>query len=142
MELRDGPPPAGPAPSRPGMAVALTIDMIFDALAIRLKAEEVAGERVISNWQFTDLDDGAGSGSWVLALENQAIHYVHGRHADNAAVTVTLTKSDFVQITGGAMTFIDAVTEGKVQLDGDPSVLVTIFGNLDAFETGFPIVEP
>jgi alkyl sulfatase BDS1-like metallo-beta-lactamase superfamily hydrolase len=78
----------------------------------------------------------------VLALENQAIHYVHGRHADDAAVTVTLTKSDFVQITGGAMTFIEAVTDGKVQLDGDPSVLVTIFGNLDTFETGFAIVEP
>ena len=43
MELRDGPPPARPAPARPCMAVALTIDMIFDALAIRLKAEEVAG---------------------------------------------------------------------------------------------------
>jgi alkyl sulfatase BDS1-like metallo-beta-lactamase superfamily hydrolase len=40
------------------------------------------------------------------------------------------------------MTFIDAVTAGKVQLDGDPSVLITIFGNLDTFETGFAIVEP
>ena len=78
----------------------------------------------------------------MLALENQAIHYVCGRHAEDAAVTVTLAKGDFIRITGGAMTFIDAVTEGKVQLAGDPSGLVTIFGNLDTFESGFPIVEP
>ena len=72
QELRHGPPPARPAPSRRGFAVALTIDMVFDAMAIRLKSEDVVGEHVITNWQFTDLDE--SEASWVLALENQAIH--------------------------------------------------------------------
>ena len=140
QELRHGPPPARPAPSRRGFAVALTIDMVFDAMAIRLKSEDVVGEHVITNWQFTDLDE--PEASWVLALENQAIHHVCGRHDPDAAVTVTLTKDLLVDISGGGVSFIDAVGDGLVALDGDPSALITIFGNLDTFETGFAIVEP
>jgi alkyl sulfatase BDS1-like metallo-beta-lactamase superfamily hydrolase len=78
----------------------------------------------------------------VLALENQAIHYVCGRHDADAAVTVTLTKDLLVDISGGVVSFIDAVGDDLIALDGDPSALVTIFGNLDTFETGFAIVEP
>jgi alkyl sulfatase BDS1-like metallo-beta-lactamase superfamily hydrolase len=139
QELRHGPPPSRPAPARRGFAVALTIDMVFDAMAIRLKSEAVAGEHVVTNWQFTDLDE--SEASWILALENQAIHHVCGRHDPNAAVTVTLTKDLLVDITGGA-SFVDAVADGRVTVDGDPAALITIFGNLDTFETGFTIVEP
>jgi alkyl sulfatase BDS1-like metallo-beta-lactamase superfamily hydrolase len=140
QELRHGPPPARPAPARRGFAVALTIDMMFDAMAIRLKSEAVAGEHVIINWSFTDLD--GDDSSWVLALENQAIHHIRGRHDADAAVTVTITKELLLDITGGEASFVDAVTDGRVTLDGDPAALITIFGNLDTFETGFPIVEP
>ena len=140
QELRQGPPPARPAPSRRGFAVALTVDMVFDAIAIRLKSEDVVSEHVITNWQFTDLDE--SEASWVLALENQAIHHVCGRHDADAAVTVTLTKDLLVDISGGVVSFIDAVGDGLIALDGDPSALITIFGNLDTFETGFAIVEP
>ena len=137
QELRHGPPPSRPAPARRGFAVALTIDMVFDALAIRLKSEEVADEHIVTNWQFTDLDE-----SWVLALENQAIHHIQGRHDLDAAVTVTLTKDLLTDITSGGVSFVDAVGDGRVAVDGDAAALITIFGNLDASETGFAIVEP
>ena len=137
QELRHGPPPSRPTPARRGFAVALTIDMVFDALAIRLKSEDVAGEHIVTNWQFTDLEE-----SWVLALENQAIHHIRGRHDPDAAVTVTLTKDLLTDITGGGVSFVDAVGDGRVGVDGDAGALITIFGNLDSFETGFAIVEP
>jgi len=140
MELRNGPPRARSAGARPGLAAALTIDMVFDAIAIRLKSEDVADVGAVTNWSFTDLD--GDDSSWVLALENQTMHYVRGRHDPDAAVTVTITKDLLLAIIGGAATFIDAVDDGRVAIDGEPAALITIFGNLDSFETGFPIVEP
>ena len=49
-----------------------------------------------TNWQFTDIDE-----SWVLALQNQAIHHVRGRHDPAASVTVTLTRELFIDLVGG-----------------------------------------
>ena len=116
--------------------------MTFDLPPVQrdLKSEAVAGEQVITNWAFTDLD--GDDSMWVLALENQAIHHIRGRHDDAAAVTVTISRDLLLDITGGDASFVDAVTDGRVTLDGDPAALITIFGNLDSFETGFPIVEP
>jgi alkyl sulfatase BDS1-like metallo-beta-lactamase superfamily hydrolase len=37
---------------------------------------------------------------------------------------------------------VDAIAGGKVSLAGDAGALLTIFGNLDTFSMGFPIVEP
>jgi alkyl sulfatase BDS1-like metallo-beta-lactamase superfamily hydrolase len=37
---------------------------------------------------------------------------------------------------------VDTVKAGDVVLKGDAASLITIFGNLDTFSMGFPIVEP
>ncbi|MEZ5228969.1 MAG: alkyl sulfatase dimerization domain-containing protein [Acidimicrobiales bacterium] len=59
QELRNGPPPARPALRR-GLVEALTVDLMFDAIAIRLQDELVAGERAEINWTFTDIDADSG----------------------------------------------------------------------------------
>ncbi len=136
QELRNGPPK--PRPARiTALAAALTIDMIFDALAVRLKSEEVVGEHVLTNWEFTDIDE-----RWMLALENQTLHYVAGRHDDASAVTVRMTRELLIKILAGETTFIEAAGAGDIELDGDPAALITIFGNLEQFGTTFAIVEP
>ena len=139
QELRHGTPPGKPRSQR-GFAVALTVDMVFDAVAIRLKSEDVAGQHVVTNWAFTDLE--GEDRQWVLALQNQTLHYVRGRHDDDATVTITLTKALLADILVGLTTFIDAAQAGDITLDGDPAALLTIFGNLDVFESSFAIIEP
>ncbi|MEZ5379298.1 MAG: alkyl sulfatase dimerization domain-containing protein [Acidimicrobiales bacterium] len=141
QELRNGPPPARPALRR-GLVEALTVDLMFDAIAIRLQDELVAGERAEINWTFTDIDADSGQRDWVLGLEHQALHYVAGRHSPDATVTVTLTKALMAEIMGGETTFVDAVTAGRATLDGDPAALITVFGHLEVFQSGFAIVEP
>ena len=136
QELRNGTPSSGP-PRRNGLAEALTVDMAFDAIAVRLKSEDVVGERVLINWDFTDIDQ-----QWVLGLENQALHHVAGRHDEGASVTVRMTKKLLTDILGGSATFGDAAGAGDIELDGDAGALLTIFGNLDTFATNFAIVEP
>ena len=123
-----------------GFAVALTVDMVFDAVAIRLRSEDVAGQHVVTNWTFTDLQ--GDDRQWMLALQNQSLHYVRGRHDEAAAVTIELTKALLADIMVGATTFVDATQAGDITIDGDAGALLAIFGNLDVFETSFAIIEP
>lgn len=139
LELRKGLPKSFPMMRR-GLVDALTPDLMFDAIAIRLQDENVAGERAFVNWTFTDLD--GDRGRWVLGLENQALHHIEGRHDDSAPVTVTLSRATMAGVMGGESTFMGAIESGDIVLDGDPAPLLSIFGNLEVFQSGFGIVEP
>ena len=116
---------------------ALTVEQAFEAIAIRLKSEAVGGLRVVVNWHFTDIDE-----RWILGLEHRTLHAIAGRHDALAHATVTLTKAEFLSIIGGSATFIDGVSDGRITVDGDATALLSIFGNLDTFASGFNIIEP
>jgi alkyl sulfatase BDS1-like metallo-beta-lactamase superfamily hydrolase len=94
-----------------------------------------------TNWTFTDLV-GSPDERWVLGVSHRTIYSSRGVHARDAAVSVTLTRSKFLDIVLQDTTFVDAVQAGDVMLEGDASALITIFGNLDTFSMGFAIVEP
>ena len=136
QELRNGPPPPRDIRRR-NLVQALTVDQIFDTLGVRLKAENLAGKTIISNWTFTDIDQ-----KWVLGLENRVLHYSEARHDPNPDVSVTTEKSVIDQILMGKTTMLEAAGAGLVTVDGDADCLVTIFGNLEVFVSGFSIIEP
>ncbi len=136
QELRHGPPPARVVRRR-GLLDALSTEQLFDTIAVRLKAEELGGRHVLINWRFTDVGE-----DWVLGLTNRTLWSVGGRHDAAAATTVTLPRSLLLGIFVGETTFIDAVGAGAVVIEGDAQALITVFGNLDVFASGFPIVEP
>lgn len=136
QELRNGPPPSRDV-RRAGLLHALTVEQIFDAIAVRLKAEEVSGSSVTVNWRFTDVGE-----DHVLGLANLALHHTPGRHDPDAAATITLTKAVLGEILGGRTTFADAMEARVITIDGDAAALLGIFGHLDAFASSFPIVTP
>ncbi len=136
QELRHGPPPAREIRRR-GMVDALTVAQVFDLLGVRLRAEDVGGITVSVNWRFTDIDE-----DHVLGLANRALHHTPGRHDDAAAATITTTKHTLGRIIGGEVAFPDAIEAGDIVIDGDAEALLHIFGNLDVFTSGFPIVTP
>ena len=116
---------------------ALTIEQAFEAIGVRLKSENVGGQHVLINWHFTDVDE-----RWILGLQNRTLHSIGGRHDAKAAATVTLTKSGFLSIIGGSATFVESLTRGEIIIEGDAAALAAVFGNLDAFASGFNIIEP
>ena len=136
QELRHGPPPARDLRRR-NLIDALTVEQIFDAIAIRLRSEEVAQHHVLTNWRFTDLEQ-----DWVVELSNGTLHSVSGRHDDGAAVTITLSKATLSSLIAGETTIADAVEIGAVALDGDAAELMAVFGHLEVYQSGFAIVEP
>ena len=130
QELRNGTLPSRPA-RRTGYQDAMTVEQMFDTLAVRLKAEEVGGLSVLLNFTFTDVDE-----DWVLGLSNRALHTVTGRHDDAAALTVRLTRSQLLAVIDGEGSFAD------VEHWGDLAAADAIFGHIDVFMSMFPLVEP
>ena len=136
QELRGGPPPPRPLRRRQYMH-AMTIEQMFDSVAIRLRSEDIGDERTLTNWRFTDVEE-----DWVVGVENGALHTVAGRHDRDAGVTISLTTATLASIVGGELTVADVLRSGAMTLDGDRSALLTIFEHLEVFQSGFAIVEP
>jgi len=136
QELRAGPPPARPA-TRSSYLQAMTTSQVFDALGVRLRAEEVGGLAASVNLTITDTGE-----RWVLRLANRALHAVAGRHDPDADVSLTLTRATLLDVTEGTVTVEAAARAGAIAAAGDVSATERIFGHLDAFTTNFAIVEP
>ncbi len=129
-------PASNPARSK-GLLDGMTIEFIFDAIGVRLKAEEIGGLTLRSNWIFPDVNE-----RWIVGLSNRALHTVANSQDPTAIVTVTIDRSTLLAILGAETTFIEQVAAEKVAFDGDPMVLTHIFGHLDVFSAGFAIIEP
>jgi alkyl sulfatase BDS1-like metallo-beta-lactamase superfamily hydrolase len=142
QELREGPPtPTNVNVRGRNLVREMTVEQVFDALAIRAKSEDLGGTAVSVNWVFTDLPE-SGDGRWCLEVSNRTLHATRGRLREEAGCTVTTTRPAFLEIVSQSTTFMDALAAGDVALEGDAAALLAVFGNLDTFMAGFPIVEP
>ena len=138
QELRNGvPPAAGVSTLSPDLLQALTVDMYFDLMGVRLNGPKADGKRAVINWNFTDTRQ-----QYVLNLENSALTYVSGRQAASADLTLTLTRKVLDAITLRQTTFQQAMGAGDIKLDGNPAKLAELLGMLDNFNPRFEIVEP
>jgi alkyl sulfatase BDS1-like metallo-beta-lactamase superfamily hydrolase len=130
QELRNGTLPSRPV-RRTGYQDAMTVEQMFDTLAVRLRAEDVGGMHLTLNVTFTDVDE-----MWVLGLSNRALHAVRGRHDEHAAATMRLTRAQLLAVIDGEGSW------DSVESTGDVAAADAIFGNLDTFMSMFPLVEP
>jgi alkyl sulfatase BDS1-like metallo-beta-lactamase superfamily hydrolase len=141
-ELRNGPPKLTQGAKRArSMIRAMTVEQVFDAIAVRVKAELVGGVNAVVNWTFTDMASTPDE-RWVLGLSNRTLFVTQGRHDPHAAVTVTITRELLLAIVAQDTTFMDEIGKGSITLDGDGAALLSIFGNLEEVAAGFAIVEP
>jgi alkyl sulfatase BDS1-like metallo-beta-lactamase superfamily hydrolase len=138
QELRHGHPPRNDAMKR-GLITAMTIDQLLDAMAIRVRSEEVGGLAAVAHLRFGG--EAPWGGDWTLILSNRALTAVAGLH-EACDVTITLDRSVLVDLSSNSTTIDDAVAAGRASVDGDRSALASLFGHLDTFQSMFPIVEP
>jgi len=137
MELRNGVPKiAGGNSANADSLKAVSNDLFFDFLGVRLNAARAEGRKMAINWNFTDSNQ-----QFVLTLENSALTHIAGRQPD-ADATVTLNRATLDAITLKETSFPAAVLAGKVKIDGDRAKLAELMSMLDTFEPMFPIVEP
>lgn len=137
MELRNGVPKIAAGNSANADSLkAVSNDLFFDFLGVRLNAAKAEGKKMAINWNFTDSNQ-----QFVLTLENSALTHITGRQPD-ADASVTLSRATLDAITLKETSFPAAVLAGKVKIDGDRAKLAELMSMLDTFEPMFPVVEP
>ena len=125
------------APVSPDVLRAMSVELIFDLLGVRLNGEKAEGRRIVLNWVFEDL-----ARTYVLNLENCALTYLADRRSDRADATVTLDRATLDRVLQGELPIPEAVQSGRLRIDGDPSRLTELFGLFDTFNLMFDVVEP
>jgi alkyl sulfatase BDS1-like metallo-beta-lactamase superfamily hydrolase len=137
-ELREGVVKL-PAPNSasPDSVRAMSLDLFFNYLGVRLNGPKASGTRITLNLNFTDTGDRA-----VLELANGALNHLPGHTAEEADTTVTLTRSALDRVILGEKTLADEVSSGEIAVEPDSAPLEKLVSLLDTFEFWFPIVEP
>jgi alkyl sulfatase BDS1-like metallo-beta-lactamase superfamily hydrolase len=115
----------------------VSLDVFFDYLGVRLNAARAAGKTTVMNWTFTDRNE-----TYVLNLENSALTWLKDDPSPRADVSITLDRPTLDAVVLKQISFKQALAEGRVKVQGDPSRLVEFMGLLDDFSPDFPIVEP
>jgi alkyl sulfatase BDS1-like metallo-beta-lactamase superfamily hydrolase len=129
-ELRHGVGESGRAMSSAGMAGALTIEQVFDSIAIRVNGPRAWPEALTIDWDFTDAKQ-----AHRMVLSNGALTHWPDPGPGDADLTLTLTKPALLGLLAGQG------TDG-VQAQGDIGVLQRLIGLLDEPDPGFAIVTP
>jgi len=139
LELREGvPDPKGRVNTlNADLLKGISLDLLFDFMAVRLNAEKAEGKRLVLNWTFTDIDE-----KLTLRLENSALTHLLGKLAPDADASFTLTRATFDQIILKQKSFPMAIMKGEISVKGNPFKLRQLMAMLDDFTPRFPIVEP
>jgi len=137
FELRNGIPTSGGlVTATPDTIKAMTPDMLFDYLAVRLNAEKAAGKNFSINIDFTDLKS-----HYTLSVANSVLNHSQKQIA-NADVTLKLSMETLNGIQLGETTFDDAAKNGTIKIEGDKQVFDDFILMLDDFNFWFNIVTP
>jgi alkyl sulfatase BDS1-like metallo-beta-lactamase superfamily hydrolase len=143
LELRQGrPDTAARAPVSPDLVRAMSLDLFFDYVAVRLDGEKAEGQRFVLNWLFPDGDDPARSRRYVLTLQNCALTYLAERQSEHPDATVTLARPVLDRLVLRELTIGDAIDQGLVAIAGDRAAVARLFGLLDDFALMFDVIEP
>jgi alkyl sulfatase BDS1-like metallo-beta-lactamase superfamily hydrolase len=115
----------------PEMAMSLTVDQIFDSLAIRIDGPKSWHKKAIIDWAFTDL----GTRHRTALANGVLVQSTPGSRAGRADLSITLTKPELLRL------IMTADPDG-LDAQGDLTALATMFGSLDTVDREFAIVTP
>jgi alkyl sulfatase BDS1-like metallo-beta-lactamase superfamily hydrolase len=135
MELRTGnfgtPTSAG---GSGGLLAALTPEMLFDALAIRVNGPRAWDERL-------NIDVNLGDSYYRLRLVNGVLTYTSAVQQAAAELVLTMPRSSLL-ILGSGISDAQTLADAGVEVTGDLDVLGRLFAAFDAPDPTFAIVTP
>ena len=142
QELRHGHPQGGGgAIAGPDTVAAMTTELLFDYLGVRVDGLRAAERSWSIDVVVTDRSE-----RWRLGVERGAVHATHsadGVSATAAAeVTLEVTHAALVALVFGAAELDALEAEGRLEVRGDRGALVALLDVLDRFSLWFPIVTP
>lgn len=136
-ELRDGVLKPITSTQGPDVVRGMSMELLFDFIALRLNHKKVDGVNVGINMVFTDLKE-----TWALELSNSVLNNTKGRILKNPNVTLTMTRPVFLGMLLAGKKLPDLIQAGAVKLEGDPKAFGAVFANVETFDPFFNIVTP
>jgi alkyl sulfatase BDS1-like metallo-beta-lactamase superfamily hydrolase len=115
---------------------AMTIEMFFDYLAVRLNGPKSADLQATFNFDF------GKDGKYFVELENGVLNHTANHAGNNADATLTLSRETLNKIILGEEKLPAAITAGDVKITGDSQKFEQFVNSLDKFEFWFNIVTP
>ncbi len=137
LELRHGLPETRAFQASGGIAAGMPIENFFQVLAVRLLPAAVAGRRIRLQLHFSDLDC-----SYLLVIENSVLNYFKDRLDDAADAALTLSALNFKRLLMGLSNAPQLITEGQLEIAGDPETLLGLKTLFDQFPRRYPLVTP
>ena len=125
-----------PNTASPDTVRAMSLELFFDYLGVRLNAEKAGDAKMALNFDF------GPDGKYLVQLENGVLNNTADKQASDADVTVVLSRDDLNKIVLGETTLDKATADGSVKVTGDAAKLTQLVGMLDNFEFWFNIVTP
>jgi alkyl sulfatase BDS1-like metallo-beta-lactamase superfamily hydrolase len=126
-----------PNTASPDTVRAMSLELFFDYLGVRLNSEKAADAKVTMNFDF-----GADGGKYLVELENGVLNHSANLSAEDADLTVTLSRATLNDIMLQATSLEDATRKGNIRINGDQAKLKEVVSYLDTFEFWFDIVTP
>ena len=136
-ELRDGVLKPNTSTQGPDMVRSMSMELLFDFVAMRLNHQKVDGQKVGISMVFTALKE-----TWALELSNAVLNSTKGRVLKQPDVTLTLTRPAFLGMLLAGKKLPELIQAGAVKLEGDPKAFGAVFANIETFDPYFNIVTP
>jgi alkyl sulfatase BDS1-like metallo-beta-lactamase superfamily hydrolase len=138
-EYREGTPPAQGLAGQALMG-ALSNELLFDALAVRVNAAQAQDAAFTLAWHFRESGE-----HWLSTLSNGALSSLRV-DADEAArstagLRIATDRATLDALLQQRLPPPQAVAEGRLVLHGQMALLARFFGLLDRFSGSFPVVD-
>jgi len=137
-ELRHGAIGTPTVTTAPDIVGALTIDQIFDALALRVDGPRAWSTTLTIDWNFTD----ENSVHRTRLCNGLLVHFDTDGSLPTPDTTITLTRSLLIAVLLGGADPASLVADGSITVDGADGVLAMLVSVLDEPDPDFAIVTP
>ena len=136
-ELRNGIPSSGGLETAtPDTIKAMSPELLFDYLSIRLNPEKAEGRDFDININFTDINS-----KHTLMINNSVLNHTSKQHK-HFDVEVTMTMKTMNEIQLKEITLAEAIKAGKIKMQGDEKLVTDFFAMIDNFDFWFNIATP
>ncbi|MEU9976942.1 alkyl sulfatase dimerization domain-containing protein [Streptomyces sp. NPDC051014] len=137
-ELRNGPVGTPTVTASPDVIAALTLEQLFDSLAIRVDGPRSWDADITVRWNIT------GGDTVTMRLRNGVLTHVTGTGpaAADPDVEIGLTETDLRALLIGTVGPADLAARDTVEITGDAARLTELAGRLAAPDPDFTIVTP
>ncbi|MEK7318198.1 MAG: alkyl sulfatase dimerization domain-containing protein [Pseudomonadota bacterium] len=116
---------------------AMTPEMFFDYLSVRVNRAKAANAKIALN-----VDFGKEGGKYLLELENGVLNHTAGVESTNADASVAMSRDTLNGIILQQTKLADAIKNGSAKVTGNQAKLDELVSYLDNFEFWFNIVTP